>query len=165
MKRLTYDFCIAGKHCWQIKGADNLECGEVCKSRDDEGCNGCPIANAFDRLAAIEDILGDDYDLDRLRVIVNQRISLRDEVAERFKLTSKIPIDRLQELIQADRDGRCVIRPVKLGTPVWSSVFCRVDDDGIEHPTYPWEFDDSMLAEWGTGWHLTEEDALKTLED
>lgn len=123
------------------------------------------LINIAIRLADIEDILGDDYDLDRLRVIVNQRISLRDEVAERFKLTSKIPIDRLQELIQADRDGRCVIRPVKLGTPVWSSVFCRVDDDGIEHPTYPWEFDDSMLAEWGTGWHLTEEDALKTLED
>ena len=27
---------------------------------------------AVDRLAAIEDILGDDYDLDRLKVIVNQ---------------------------------------------------------------------------------------------
>lgn len=80
VKRLTYDFCFAGKHCWQVKGADNLECGEVCKSRDNEGCNGCPIANAFDRLAAIEDILGDDYDLDRLK-----------------------------ELVEADRDGRCVV--------------------------------------------------------
>ena len=70
MERLTYDFCIAGKHCWQVKGTDNLECGEVCKSRDDEGCNGCPIADAFDRLAAIEDILGDDYDLDRLKELV-----------------------------------------------------------------------------------------------
>lgn len=34
------------------------------------------------RLAAIEDILGDDYDLDRLR-----------------------------ELVQADKDGRCVVLP------------------------------------------------------
>jgi len=72
VERLTYDFCIAGKHCWQVKGADNLECGEVCKSRDDEGCNGCPIANAFDRLAAIEDILGDNYDLDRLKELVEK---------------------------------------------------------------------------------------------
>ena len=70
MERLTYHFCIAGNHCWQVKGADNLECGEVCKSRDDEGCNGCPIANAFDRLAAIEDILGEDYDLDCLEELV-----------------------------------------------------------------------------------------------
>lgn len=80
VKRLTYDFCIAGKHYWQVKGADDLECSEVCRSRDDEGCNGCPIANAFDRLAAIEDILGDDYDLDRLK-----------------------------ELVQADREEKCVV--------------------------------------------------------
>lgn len=90
MERLTYDFCIAGKHCWQVKGADNLECGEVCKSRDDEGCNGCPIADAFDRLAAIEDILGDDYDLGRLK-----------------------------ELLQADRDGRCVVLPCRVGDTLY----------------------------------------------
>lgn len=36
------------------------------------------------RLASIEDILGDDYDLDRLR-----------------------------ELVEADRDGRCVVLPVR----------------------------------------------------
>lgn len=158
MKRLTmyYGDCEeAYLSCERCEKAGVLECWTQ------EDCT----QTVVNRLAEIEDILGDDYDLERLRVIVNQRISLRDEVAERFKLTSKIPIDRLRELIQADRDGRCVIRPVKLGTPVWSSVFCRVDDDGIEHPTYPWEFDDSMLAEWGTGWHLTEEDALKAFED
>ena len=45
---------------------------------------------AIHRLVTIEDILGDDYDLDRLR-----------------------------ELAQADRDGRCVVVPVKLGQPVY----------------------------------------------
>ena len=24
MERLTYDFCIGTRHCWQIKGADNM---------------------------------------------------------------------------------------------------------------------------------------------
>lgn len=67
MKRLTYDFEIGGNHCWQVKGADNLECREVCERQGDSGCKTCPISKAFDRLAAIEDILGDDYDLDRLR--------------------------------------------------------------------------------------------------
>ena len=43
------------------------------------------ITDVIDRLAAIEDILGDEYDLDRLR-----------------------------ELAQADREGRCVVLPVKL---------------------------------------------------
>lgn len=45
---------------------------------------------AVDRLAAIEDILGDDYDLDRLR-----------------------------ELVEADRDGRCVVLPCHIGDPVF----------------------------------------------
>lgn len=82
MERLTYDFCIGGNHCWQVKGADNLECREVCERQGDAGCKTCPIAKAFDRLAAIEDILGDEYDLDRLR-----------------------------ELAQADRERRCVVLP------------------------------------------------------
>lgn len=50
---------------------------------------------AIHRLAAIEDILGDSYDLDRLR-----------------------------ELVESDRDGRCVVLPCKIGSPVW-----RVYDD------------------------------------
>lgn len=70
LERITYDFFINGIHCIQVKGADNLECKEVCEKRGDEGCKGCPIAKAFDRLGEIEDILGDDYDLDRLREMV-----------------------------------------------------------------------------------------------
>ena len=73
MERLTYDFCIEGNHCWQIKGADNLECREVCRQQEENGCKDCPIAKAFDRLAAIEDILGDEYDLERLRELVEVR--------------------------------------------------------------------------------------------
>ena len=91
MERLTYDFCIGGNHCWQVKGADNLECREVCERQGDAGCKTCPIAKAFDRLAAIEDILGDEYDMDRLR-----------------------------ELAQADREGRCVVLPCKIFDKIWN---------------------------------------------
>lgn len=45
----------------------------------------------IERLATIEDILGDNYDLERLR-----------------------------ELVQADRDGLCVVLPCKVGDTVWS---------------------------------------------
>lgn len=55
MERLTYDFSIGGNHCWQVKGDDNLECREVCQIQGDKGCKDCPIAAAFDRLAAYED--------------------------------------------------------------------------------------------------------------
>ena len=66
---------------------------------------------AIHRLAAIEDILcdsvgdndpdaEDEYDLDRLAVMCNQRMSMRDEVSQRFSLTAKIPLDRLRELVE-----------------------------------------------------------------
>lgn len=66
------------------------------------------------RLSQIEDILCDDtdeYDLDRLSVLCNQRMSMREEVSQRFSLTAKIPLDRLRELAEADREGRCVVLP------------------------------------------------------
>ena len=69
---------------------------------------------AIHRLVTIEDILcdgTDDYDLDRLAVMCNQRMSMRDEVSERFSLTAKIPLDRLREIAEAERDGRCVVLP------------------------------------------------------
>lgn len=74
---------------------------------------------AIHRLAAIEDILGDEYDLDRLRVIMDQRITLREEVAERWKLTGDIPLDRLAEIVRAEKEGRCVVLPCKQGDTVW----------------------------------------------
>lgn len=46
---------------------------------------------AIHRLAAIEDILGDSYDLDRLR-----------------------------ELVESDRDGRCVVLPCKIFDKIWN---------------------------------------------
>lgn len=62
------------------------------------------IGPHVDRLAEIEDIICDDeyekeYDLDRLRVMMNQCMSMREEVKERFRITANIPIDRLKELV------------------------------------------------------------------
>ena len=99
MERLTYDFALGGNHCWQVKGADNLECREVCERQGDDGCKTCPIAKAFDRLAAIEDILGDEYDLDELR-----------------------------EMVQAKWDGRCVVLPCKIDDDVYINLFGRTLD-------------------------------------
>ena len=68
----------------------------------------------YNRLAAIEDILcngEDEYDLERLAAVYNQRMSMRDEVSERFSLTAKIPLDRLREIAEAEREGRCLVFP------------------------------------------------------
>lgn len=71
------------------------------------------------RLSQIEDILGDEYDLDRLSVLCNQRMTMREEVSQRFSLTAKIPLDRLRELVEMDSAG--CIPPCKIG-----DVFYRV---------------------------------------
>ena len=51
---------------------------------------------AIHRLVTIEDILGDEYDLDRLR-----------------------------ELVEADREGRCVVSPVSIGDTVYHITTCK----------------------------------------
>lgn len=64
------------------------KCGKAAISEcwSQENCT----QTAVDRLAIIEDILGDDYDPDRLR-----------------------------ELVQSDRDGRCVVIPCKIGDTLY----------------------------------------------
>lgn len=99
MKRLTTHEIIAGQ-------AHDIPIFEM------QDCAG--VEEIIRRLAAIEDILcdgEDDYDLDRLSVLCNQRMTMREEVSQRYSLTAKIPLDRLRELAQADREGRCVVLP------------------------------------------------------
>lgn len=103
---------------------------------------------AVDRLAAYEDTGLEPDTISKIRDIV---------------LDISGDLDCLRELAQANREGRCVVLPIKLGTPVWSTAFCQVDDDGTEHPTYPWPFDLSMADEWGKEWFLTREEAYAVL--
>lgn len=108
MERLTYDYCVGDIHCWQVKGADNRECRQVCEEQGKNGCKGCPIALAFDRLAAYEDT-----------GLVPETVSkIRDIV-----LDISGNLDRLRELAQADRDGRCVVLPCEVGDRVWFTKF------------------------------------------
>lgn len=78
------------------------------------------MQDLYYRLSQIEDILGDEYDLDRLSVLCNQRMTMREEVSQRFSLTAKIPLDRLRELAEADREGRCVVLPCKRDDVLWT---------------------------------------------
>ena len=105
MDRLTYDFQLGGRHCWLVKGADNLECREVCQRQEDRGCTDCPIAKAFDRLAAYEDTGLEPEEIDSLPTLWMEKVKELLEIG---------PIDRLRELKQADDEGRCGIPPVRL---------------------------------------------------
>ena len=60
------------------------------------------VDDAVYRLAAIEDILGNDYDLDRLK-----------------------------ELVEADREGRCVVLPCKIGDTVYDIQMEKITEKTI----------------------------------
>lgn len=88
MERLTNkNLTKACNDPWDYCGLDH-----VCK-RDCHKPEPCRIPKMVHRLAEIEDILGDDYDMDRLR-----------------------------ELVEADRDGRCVVLPCHIGDPVFMAI-------------------------------------------
>lgn len=64
-------------------------------------------SHIWKRLSAIEDILVDDYDLDRLK-----------------------------ELVEADREGKCVVLPCKVGESVWEVLdVCNFPGDCHETQT------------------------------
>ena len=133
MERLTYDFCVGNKHCWQVKGADNLECREVCRNQGENGCTDCPIAKAFDRLAAYEDTGLEPEKIEQLKGEVfglkvdkqeleqakrERRIIPKGYALVKLKLLEELdnfrelgPIVRLRELAQADREKRIIVIP------------------------------------------------------
>ena len=86
MKRMTSSNynpcvnCIYSSSCSHIKHNDPV----------------CPERARYARLAAIEDILGDEYDLDELR-----------------------------EMVQAKREGRCAVLPAGIGDTVYHITTCK----------------------------------------
>ncbi len=112
MDRLTYDFAIGENHCWEVHGADNLVCEEVCKNQGDKGCEDCPIRKAIDRLAAYEDTGLEPEEI---------KIALDGATREFMAYDDLGPIDHLRELVQAEQDGRLVVLPCKVGDTVFAA--------------------------------------------
>ena len=84
MKRITFDglFCDIA----------------MCKAAHEDCPHGiCSQRQTWERLKLLEDVLGDNYGLGRLR-----------------------------ELVQADREGRCVVLPCKFGNKVYFPLLGRI---------------------------------------
>ena len=93
-------------------------------------------SHIWKRLNAIEDILGDDYDLGRLQELVELAkniprvcrfcVGCETEPQDGHgcdEYDSFVPsIRRLRELAEADRDGRVVVLPCKIGENVYSAI-------------------------------------------
>lgn len=74
-----------------------MRCSEMCNKQNCDSCHN--LDNVVGRLGKIEDILGDDYDLEKLR-----------------------------ELLEAKRDGRCVVFKFGMGSTIYRTW---VRPDGI----------------------------------
>lgn len=108
MKRLTEYEVIAGlTHAIPIYGLQS----------------NAGVDRLISRLAAIEDILGDDYDLDRLRELVE---------ADRDERCWTLPVKQASEVWFEDIDGSIISETVDYAGPVihtWSAAF-KMDDIG-----------------------------------
>ena len=97
------------------------------------------VARAI-RLSTILDILGDTYDLDHLR-----------------------------DLVEADRDGRCVVLPCKIGTPVyrilWHCGCAALDDESYKYVGFPVPFTFDMINQFGKSVFLTREEAEEAMKE
>ena len=93
------------------------------------------LKEIFDALADIYDILGDNYNLDRLR-----------------------------EIVEADRDGRCIVLPCKVGDTVY--MITKQSDDflGYRDTVIYSQFRLSLLDKIGKTVFLTREAAEAALK-
>lgn len=130
MERLTYDFCVGDKHCWQVKGAYNLECREVCRNQGENGCTDCPIAKAFDRLAAYEETGLEPEDM--------KRAFNEDAVLKLAGQALGMSPDRLRKLAQAEKEGRLVVLPCEIGSPVYSHARKLDGADYVRETEFWW---------------------------
>ena len=78
--------------------------------------------SVMSRLAAIEDILGDEYDLDLVQKLIQ---AYREGRYIILKEPEQAGISRLRELAQADREGRCVVLPCKVEDDVYINILGR----------------------------------------
>lgn len=80
------------------------------------------VGDIVRRLAAIEDILGDEYDLDLVQKLIQ---AYREGRYIILKEPEQAGVSRLRELAQADQEGRCVVLPCKVEDDVYINIFGR----------------------------------------
>lgn len=145
MERLT-------KHVKNEK--DDYTCIQECEKgcvhgwlKSEAGCRCEKFGELLVRLCQIEDIFGDTYDLDRLREAIDKKdeyerfIKQWEQMAEIAGAVKKVGAERVAELVEADKQGRCVVLPCKYGERVYCVYHKRETHFGCAH----------CLASYGMG--------------
>ena len=80
------------------------------------------------RLAAYEETGMDPEEIERIADAYGRGMTLRQETGERIEIIREIKTDRLRELAQADKEGKVLILPCKVGDIVyriWNMPECE----------------------------------------
>ena len=80
------------------------------------------VGDIVRRLAAIEDILGEEYDLNLVQRLIQAYKEGRYII---MKEPEQAGVSRLRELAQADREGRRVVLPCKVEDDVYINILGR----------------------------------------
>ena len=120
------------------------------------------IAECLDRLAAYEDTGLEPEEIEKAMDIVKSAVSAFEDFG----------VDRLAELAQADRDGRCVVLPCQPGDRIWIDGRKAIIEEFFGYKTeryFQAQFDDNMqyidvpFEEIGKTVFLTREEAKAAL--
>lgn len=102
MERLTFD----GNFC-DIAQCDVIPGGSSCES------GSCTQRKVWERLKAYEDTGLEPESVETLK------LSMMGKTIAEIKEFNGLPVDRLRELAEADKDGRVVVPPCKVGDVVY----------------------------------------------
>lgn len=157
MERLTEKHYLGTDHYMKCSGSCNV----------DMDCIDCPSFDRLvERLAAYEDMGLTPEQCENAKVIIESAFSNDTSKAE-----------RIRELLKADRDGRLVVLPCKVGDTVYFRTYdCNGTVDlGIQphkvtaivgHAIVRGGYTDVGLpsGQYGVSWFLTSEEAEEALE-
>ena len=129
MERMTYEHDVAGNKCWQIKGADNSLCKEVCDEHADHiGCPGCPIGKAIDRLAEYENIGKSPEEISALL----PPCKIGDEVwCVRWYHDKLVPQNGIVSEIKYTKDMRILIKVKDVGLGSWGEKIFPTEEEAL----------------------------------
>lgn len=146
MERLTFEgnFCDIAM-CQDVPGSSFCENGA------------CSQRNVWERLKAYEDTGLEPEEVNSVKLAL-----MGKSVAE-VKEFEGVPIDRLRELAQADKEGRCVVLPCKAGDTVWRIQYVQNKKGNYVVGIAEIKFGLLWASEFGKTVFLTREEAEKAL--
>ena len=110
---------------WDYIDRLRMALAAACKERDE----------LKKRLSAYEDTGLEPEEIERIVYAYGRGHTLRTESAERLEIVREIKTDRLRELAKAEKAGRLVVLPCKVGDTVWyitpSTEICEAQVIGI----------------------------------